>query len=70
MREFHANPLPSDSPDALPTRKSKRVTVLEPFQLEAEERAAHKAEELELKVGCTQCAASRHVDIFLHVSFK
>ncbi|XP_074661733.1 targeting protein for Xklp2 homolog [Tubulanus polymorphus] len=45
MHVFHANPLPSSSPDDLPEKKVKPNTNPKPFNLESEVRGAYKTGE-------------------------
>lgn len=49
MREFHAQPLPMGE-DALPPKKTKPVTIPEPFQLELDERGVKRLQEFSQKV--------------------
>lgn len=49
MREFHAQPLPVGE-DSLPPKKTKPVTVPEPFQLEVDERGVKRLQEFSQKV--------------------
>lgn len=49
MREFHAHPLPMGE-DALPPKKTKPVTIPEPFQLELDERGVKRLQEFSQKV--------------------
>lgn len=49
MREFHAQPLPMGE-DTLPPKKTKPVTIPEPFQLELDERGVKRLQEFSQKV--------------------
>ncbi|CAL1546064.1 unnamed protein product [Lymnaea stagnalis] len=48
-REFHAQDLPSDSPDQLPPKQLRPPTQPEPFQLEVDERGQKYQEEFKSK---------------------
>lgn len=50
-REFHAQDLPSDSPDTLPPKQTRPPTQPEPFHLEANERGQKYKEQFKAKVG-------------------
>ena len=50
LREFKAQPLPSDSPDPLPAVSSKCCTSFKPFALNTDNRGAKKAEKWIQKV--------------------
>ncbi|XP_059167831.1 targeting protein for Xklp2-like isoform X2 [Physella acuta] len=49
-REFHAQDLPSDSPDTLPPKQTRPPTQPEPFHLEADERGQKYKEQFKAKI--------------------
>lgn len=62
MREFHAQPLPMGE-DTLPPKKTKPVTIPEPFQLELDERGVKRLQEFSQKVSGGEHNINTHTSV-------